>query len=131
MIARPHPLSLLRAVPPNRRVVFMNAGDLSRLGIQKDQWVDLLSPFESETRRAERFKVIPYEIPAGCAAAYYPETNVLAPIRSVADDSNQPASKSITITLEPTGLLAAEFSTHGRPLPDDPQPSWNGYSSGK
>jgi molybdopterin-dependent oxidoreductase alpha subunit len=89
-----------RGVSNGRRVVFMNPGDMSRLGIRKDQWVDLTSHFESETRRAERFKVIPYEIPAGCAAAYFPETNVLVPIRNVADESNQPASKSIIITVE-------------------------------
>ncbi len=44
--------------------------------------------------------MVPYEIPRGCAAAYYPETNVLVPVRGVADGSNQPASKSIVITLE-------------------------------
>ena len=84
-----------------RRVVFLNSGDMNRLGIQKDQWVDLISHFESETRRAERFKAIEYEIPRGCAAAYFPETNVFVPIRSVADGSNQPVSKSIVITIEP------------------------------
>jgi len=91
-----------RGVSKGRRVVFMNADDLRRLGLKKDQWVDLISHYESEKRRAERFKVIPYEIPAGCAAAYYPETNVLVPIRDVADQSNQPASKSIVITVEPS-----------------------------
>jgi hypothetical protein len=64
--------------------------------------VDLISHFKSETRRAERFKVIPYEIPVGCAAAYYPETNVLVPIGNVAEGSNQPASKSLIISLEAT-----------------------------
>ena len=62
----------------------------------------MISHFESETRRAERFKVVPYEIPRGCAAAYYPETNVLVPIRDTADGSNQPVSKSLIITIEPT-----------------------------
>jgi molybdopterin-dependent oxidoreductase alpha subunit len=92
-----------RGIFKGRRVVFLNQSDMNRLGIAKDQWVDLISHFESETRRAERFKAVPYEIPAGCAAAYYPETNVLVPIRHVADGSNQPVSKSIVITLEPTG----------------------------
>jgi anaerobic selenocysteine-containing dehydrogenase len=78
----------------------MNRADMDRRGIEKNQWVDLISHFESETRRAERFEAIPYEIPEGCAAAYFPETNVLVPIRSVAEGSNQPASKSIVITVE-------------------------------
>lgn len=91
-----------RGISGGRRVVFLNIADMARLGIQKDQWVDLISHFESETRRAERFKAVEYEIPVGCAAAYFPETNVLVPIRSVAEGSNQPASKSIVISVEPT-----------------------------
>ncbi|MGB6200742.1 MAG: FdhF/YdeP family oxidoreductase [Candidatus Acidiferrales bacterium] len=100
-----------RGISHGRRVVFLNGGDMARLGIQKDQWVDLVSHFESETRRAERFKAVEYEIPAGCAAAYFPETNVLVPIRSVADGSNQPVSKSIIVTVEPTSILTAPSGT--------------------
>jgi anaerobic selenocysteine-containing dehydrogenase len=92
-----------RGISHGRRVVFLNRQDMVRLGIQKDQWVDLVSHFESEKRRAERFKAVEYEIPLGCAAAYFPETNVLVPIRNTAEGSNQPASKSIIITLEPSG----------------------------
>jgi len=91
-----------RGISGGRRVVFLNPEDMKRLHIKKDEWVDLISHFESETRRAERFKAVEYDIPLGCAAAYYPETNVLVPIRSVAAGSNQPVSKSIIITLEPT-----------------------------
>ncbi len=91
-----------RGIANGRRVVFLNPNDISRLGLEKDQWVDLISHFELETRRADRFKVVPYEIPVGCAAAYYPETNVLVPLRSTADGSNQPASKSVVISIEPT-----------------------------
>jgi molybdopterin-dependent oxidoreductase alpha subunit len=90
-----------RGIAHGRRVVFLNPDDVDRLGLHRDEWVDLIGHFESETRRAERFKVVPYEIPRGCAAAYYPEANVLVPIRSAADKSNQPASKSIVITIEP------------------------------
>src|SRR6202008_2580825 len=90
-----------RGVFGGRRVVFLNAEDMRGRGLGPDQWVDLVSHHDSEQRRAERFKVVPYEIPRGCAAAYYPETNVLVPVRSVADRSNQPASKSIVITLPP------------------------------
>ena len=54
------------------------------------------------------FKVIPYAIAHGCAAAYYPETNVLVPVGKVARGSNQPASKSLVISLEPS--RSNEFS---------------------
>ena len=89
-----------RGISNGRRVVFLNQADMDRLGLERDQWVDIVSHFESETRRAARFKVVPYQIPLRCAAAYFPETNVLVPIRSVADKSNQPASKSLVVSLE-------------------------------
>lgn len=89
-----------RGIYNGRRVVFLNEEDINRRRLKKDQWVDLISHFGTETRRAERFKIVPYEIPVGCAAAYFPETNVLVPVASTADVSNQPASKSIIITIE-------------------------------
>ena len=91
-----------RGISAGRRVVFLNGRDMERLGLAKEQWVDLVSHFDGEARRAARFKVVEYDIPIGCAAAYYPETNVLVPIRSVADGSNQPASKSVIISVEPS-----------------------------
>ncbi len=91
-----------RGIAHGRRVVFLNPNDIARLGFRRDEWVDLVSHFEGETRRAERFKVVPYEIPSGCAATYYPEANVLVPIRATADKSNQPVSKSLVISIEAT-----------------------------
>jgi molybdopterin-dependent oxidoreductase alpha subunit len=91
-----------RGVFGGRRVIFMNADDMRDRNIAENQLVDIVSHFGSERRRATRFKVVPYEIPRGCAAAYYPETNVLVPVAAVAAGSNQPASKSIPITLEAT-----------------------------
>ena len=90
-----------RGIHGGRRVVFLNAEDMRARGIERDQIVDLVSHHGAERRRAEHFKVVPYEIPRGCAAAYYPETNVLVPVAAVAAGSNQPASKSIVISLEP------------------------------
>ena len=89
-----------RGIYGGRRVVFLNEADIVERGLEENAWVDLISHFGPERRRAERFKVVKYAIPKGCAAAYYPETNVLVPVRSVADVSNQPASKSIVITVE-------------------------------
>jgi molybdopterin-dependent oxidoreductase alpha subunit len=96
-----------RGISNGRRVVFLNSDDMKQRGIAKGQWIDLISHFDGETRRAERFKAVPYDIPRGCAAAYFPETNVLVSVRDVADKSNQPASKSIVITIEPTKTSSA------------------------
>jgi molybdopterin-dependent oxidoreductase alpha subunit len=89
-----------RGVFGGRRVIFLNAEDMRERNIAESQLVDIVSHFDGERRRAAKFKVVPYEIPRGCAAAYYPETNVLVPVAAVAAGSNQPASKSIPITLE-------------------------------
>jgi hypothetical protein len=106
----------IRCISDGRRVIFLNVADIARLGLQKDQWVDITSYFQDETRRAERFKVVPYEIPVGCAATYYPETDVLVSIRDTADGSNQPASKSIVISLAPTLTPTADVRPESRAL---------------
>jgi molybdopterin-dependent oxidoreductase alpha subunit len=90
-----------RGIYGGRRVVFLHEVDMRAQGLVRDQWVDLISHCGSQRRRAERFKIVPYDIPRGCAGAYYPETNVLVPVQDVADGSNQPASKSLVITIEP------------------------------
>jgi anaerobic selenocysteine-containing dehydrogenase len=61
--------------------------------------VDITSHHGGETRHARRFRVVPYDVPRGCAAAYFPEANVLVPHDHVAAGSNTPASKAIVITV--------------------------------
>jgi molybdopterin-dependent oxidoreductase alpha subunit len=89
-----------RGVFGGRRVVFLNEEDMKERGLEAGQWVDLVSHSRGTKRRAERFKVVAYSIPRGCAAAYFPETNVLVPMDNVAERSNQPGSKSVVITIE-------------------------------
>jgi molybdopterin-dependent oxidoreductase alpha subunit len=91
-----------RGIEGERRVVFMNPEDIAAQGLAAGQVVDLFSHFEDEERRARRFIVVPYQIPRRCAATYFPEANVLVPVRSVADKSNTPASKSVAITVRPS-----------------------------
>jgi anaerobic selenocysteine-containing dehydrogenase len=80
--------------------VFVNADDLAELGFTDGEHVDLVSVWADGERRAEDFRVVPYATARGCAAAYFPETNVLVPLDSVAKVSNTPASKSVVIRLE-------------------------------
>ena len=98
-----------RGISNGRRVLFINAEDILERGLHDGDAVDLISRFGSESRKAERFKLVPYDIPRGCVAAYYPETNVLIPLLSVADRSNQPAFKSIPIRLEPSPTTLATW----------------------
>jgi len=90
-----------RGVAKGRRVIFLNEADLDRRGLLPGQRVDITSHFQDENRVAEGFLTVPYDIPEGCAAAYFPEANVLVPIGSVAARSNTPAFKSIVVTLAP------------------------------
>ena len=91
-----------RGVYGGRRVIFLNVDDIREAGLQAGQLVDIRSHFEGETRIAPSFLVVPYTISRHCAATYYPEANVLVPVRSVADKSNQPVNKCIRITLAPS-----------------------------
>jgi anaerobic selenocysteine-containing dehydrogenase len=88
-----------RGVYNERRVIFMNEEDVRRMGLIKGDVVDLYNGDGVTERVAHRFIVIPFSIPVGCTATYFPETNVLVPIDSVAEKSNTPTSKSVVIRI--------------------------------
>ncbi|WP_318343871.1 FdhF/YdeP family oxidoreductase [Flagellimonas baculiformis] len=91
-----------RGVHNERRVVFMNQEDMYKRKLQKLDVVNLHSLYDGIQRTAEQFLVIPYDIPKGNMAAYFPETNLLVPYNHFADKSNTPISKSIKVTVEKT-----------------------------
>jgi molybdopterin-dependent oxidoreductase alpha subunit len=95
-----------RGIRSGRRVVFVNADDLAELGIDDGEQVDLVSVWTDGERRAEDFRVVAYATARGCAAAYFPETNVLVPLDSVAKVSNTPVSKSVVVRLEKRGAVS-------------------------
>ena len=65
--------------------------------------VDLVGEWEDGERVARDFRIVAYDQPLGCAAAYYPETNPLVPLDSTAEGSNTPTSKSVIVRLEKPG----------------------------
>lgn len=91
-----------RGVYGGRRVIFMNEEDMLGAGLKAGDHVDLTSHFEGKERWAPRFQVVPYRLPRGCTATYFPEANVLVPIDSVAERSNTPTSKSVIISIVPS-----------------------------
>ncbi|HVF46690.1 MAG TPA: FdhF/YdeP family oxidoreductase [Pyrinomonadaceae bacterium] len=97
-----------RGIAGGRRVIFMNERDIERLGVRQGQMVNLTSHFDDGERRANSFAVVAYPIPAGCAAAYFPEANPLVPLNSYAERSQTPTSKSIVISIKPAGPDADE-----------------------
>jgi anaerobic selenocysteine-containing dehydrogenase len=88
-----------RGVFNGRRVVFMNVDDIAAAGLQRGQLVDLTSHHEGEERTARGFQVVPYNIPRGCTATYFPEGNALVSINSVAERSNTPVSKFVIVSI--------------------------------
>ena len=89
-----------RGVHGGRRVVFVSGEDLASRGLADGDIVDLVSVWSDGERRAPAFRVVEYPTPAGSAAAYFPEANVLVPLDSTAEVSNTPTSKSVVIRLE-------------------------------
>ena len=89
-----------RGVLNERRVVFMNADDMKEQNLKQLDLVDLTSHFNNEKRVAKGFLVISYNIPKQCTATYFPEANVLVPLKSVAKISNTPTSKTVIISIE-------------------------------
>ncbi|TJZ51051.1 FdhF/YdeP family oxidoreductase [Streptomyces piniterrae] len=92
-----------RGIKNGRRVVLVNPDDARALGFADGTYADLVSEWtDGSERRAPGFRVVHYPTARGCAAAYYPETNVLIPLDHTADTSNTPAAKSLVIRLEST-----------------------------
>jgi molybdopterin-dependent oxidoreductase alpha subunit len=97
-----------RGIHAGRRVVMVNPDDMEDLGVSDGDLVDLLGiADDGVTRRADRFRVISYPTARGSAAAYYPETNSLVPLDSVADVSGTPTSKSVIVRMVPSAAVAA------------------------
>ena len=90
-----------RGVRGERRIVMLHPADIVELGLVERQVVDLVSEWTDGERVAEKFIVVPYELPRRCAATYFPEANPLVPLDSVADRSNTPTSKSVVIRVRP------------------------------
>lgn len=88
-----------RGVYNARRVVFMNPDDMRARGFKKLETVDITSKYDGSVRLARNFKIVPYAIPSGNLAAYFPETNVLVPFNHFAERSKTPISKSIKVRL--------------------------------
>jgi molybdopterin-dependent oxidoreductase alpha subunit len=89
-----------RGVFGQRRVLFMNAADIHEAGLAADEWVDIESIYPDQVKRmVQSFRIVPYNIPRGSLAAYYPEINPLVALSSHDQRAKIPASKSIPVIL--------------------------------
>jgi molybdopterin-dependent oxidoreductase alpha subunit len=89
-----------RGVFNERRVVFMNENDMNTEGVKAGDVVDLFGEYNGVKREAKRFIVVPFDMPQGDVATYFPEANTLIPIDSYADKSHTPTSKSVVVSMK-------------------------------
>ncbi|PSL43380.1 molybdopterin-dependent oxidoreductase alpha subunit [Chitinophaga niastensis] len=89
-----------RGVYHERRVIFMHPGDIAAAGFHPGDVVDLYNYYGQTERVAHGFIIVSFQIPEKCTATYFPETNVLVPVDSVAEKSNTPTSKLVIIKIK-------------------------------
>jgi len=90
-----------RGVFGSRMVLFMSRADMARLQLEQGDTVALRTPSDDGVlRRVEGLAVVPYDVPEGCIAGYYPELNPLIPLWHHAKESKVPAAKAIDVLVE-------------------------------
>jgi molybdopterin-dependent oxidoreductase alpha subunit len=105
-----------RGVHNERKVLFANASDIAAVGLQAGDRVDIESVHHDGVLRCVHgFLLVEYDIPPGCLAAYYPETNPLVPLDSFADRARTPTSKAIPVVLRAHDTAQAD--AHPRDIP--------------
>ena len=90
-----------RGISGDRHIIMISPDDIARLGYEDGDRVDIISVLPGPERRAPDYRIVAYPTPIGCAAAYYPETNVLIALDHHGPDAQTPAAKAIPIRLEP------------------------------
>jgi molybdopterin-dependent oxidoreductase alpha subunit len=93
-----------RGLKRARDSLLINASDLAALGGSSGQAVRVVDATiragGMRTPRSLDLRAVPYPIPRGCVAAYFPEANALVPLEPVALWSNTPAYKSVVVVLQ-------------------------------
>jgi anaerobic selenocysteine-containing dehydrogenase len=88
----------------------MNAEDLAAAGLEEGQSVELTSHWRGETRRLDGFRAHAYDLPRGCAAAYFPEANALVPVGAHSPRSGTPAYKSVAVSVRGSAGNSPSFA---------------------
>lgn len=88
-----------RGVYGERQVIFIHPEDLEAMNVKAGDRIDVVGEHDDGIARiAEDFRFVPYDIPRGSIAGYYPELNVLVPLGSAGTGSDTPTSKSIMVS---------------------------------
>ena len=92
----------LRGLEGSRMIVLMRPEDMAANGLAEDDLVALETDTDgrdAERRVVERLKVVPYDLPAGTLAGYFPELNPLVPLWYHDELSKTPASKGVPVRI--------------------------------
>ncbi len=102
-------------------MIFVHPEDIAALGFADGDVVDIVSEWEDGSERSvPSFRIVSYDTPRGCAAAYYPEVNPLVPLDSTATGSNSPTYKSLVVRLARESRDGqATSTTKGGPIGSD------------
>ena len=93
-----------RGIHGTRMVVLMHRNDMARFGLNERDMVTLSTAVDDGRQRTvSGLMVVPYNIPEGNIAAYYPECNPLLPLWHHAEGSLTPAAKSIPVRVLSNG----------------------------
>lgn len=92
-----------------RDVILMNAKDMARMELAEGQWVEVIGT----AGRSMIVRARPFDIAEGCAAMYYPESNVLIP-KDADPRSRTPAFKNVLVSVR---LIRGGHRELGEPLP--------------
>jgi len=96
-----------RGVYGSRMVLFMARADMAKYALAQGDVVDLrCAADDGVERRVDGLTVVPYDVPQGCIAGYFPELNPLIPLWHHAKESKVPAAKAIDVILERAGRPA-------------------------
>lgn len=91
-----------RNVKGTRQVVMMCPDDMAARGLEPGATVVLETIADDRVRReVTGLRIVPFDLPRGTLAAYYPECNALLPLWHRARESHVPAAKSIPVRLRP------------------------------
>ncbi|HII90318.1 MAG TPA: hypothetical protein HA247_04805, partial [Candidatus Thalassarchaeaceae archaeon] len=88
-----------RGISGSRRIVLMSREDMHERGFRTGQMVSISTTGVDRRMESGEWSVVPYEIPKGCVATYFPESNHLIPIESYAEGSFTPTSKSVSVLI--------------------------------
>jgi molybdopterin-dependent oxidoreductase alpha subunit len=97
----------LRGLSGPRDIVLINPEEMGRRGLSEGQVVMLECAVEDGAERVVRgLRVVPYDLPNACVAAYYPEANPLIPVGYRDELAKTPAYKGVPVRIRKEGTGA-------------------------